>query len=185
MPDSPEIPPHVEETVAAIAELHAAHYRDAAASQRFVSLATAAIARPLTLAVIATAAAGWLAFNVWLEAQGRSAPDPFPFPLLSMMVSTTALFITAMVLIAQRHDDELATRREQLTLELAILAERKTAKIIALIEEQRREHPDLRSRRDKVAEAMAEPADPQIVLEAIRAAHENPPADEGEAGEGL
>ena len=29
-------PPHVEETVAAIAELHAAHYREAGALQKFV-----------------------------------------------------------------------------------------------------------------------------------------------------
>jgi uncharacterized membrane protein len=75
-----------------------------------------------------------------------------------------------MVLIAQRHDDELSTRREQLTLELAILAERKTAKIIAFLEEFRRNDPHQSDRRDHVAEAMAEAADPQIVLEAIKAA---------------
>ena len=38
-----------------------------------------------------------------------------------------------MILITQRHDDEMATRREQITLELAILSEQKSAKIIALL----------------------------------------------------
>jgi uncharacterized membrane protein len=174
MPEAPDLPAHVEETIAQIAELHTAHYREAAAAQRFVTFATATFARPRTLVAIAIAIAAWLALNVWLEAHGRLAPDPFPFPLLSFMVSTLALFVAAMVLIAQRHDDELATRREQLTLEVAILAERKTAKIIALLEEFRRNDPHQSDRRDHIAEALAEPADPQVVLEAIKAAHETP-----------
>ena len=179
MPDAPDVPPHVEETVAAIAELHAAHYRRAAAAQRLAIFAAATLARPRTLGVLAAGVAGWLALNIWLEAHGAAAPDPFPFPLLSMMVSTAALFITAMVLIAQRHDDQLATLREQLTLELAILAERKSAKIIALLEEMRLHDPNLVNRRDQVAEAMAEPADTQVVVDAIKAAHQSPAAPEG------
>jgi len=180
MPEATDVPPHVEETVAAIAELHAAHYRDAAASQRFIIFATRTFARPRTLAALAIAIAGWLALNIWLDAHGAPAPDPFPFQLLSMMVSMVALFVTTMVLIAQRHDDELATRREQLALELAVLAERKTAKIIALLDEFRLNDPNQSNRRDHVAEALAQPADPQIVLEAIKAAHEPAPAREKE-----
>ena len=68
-----------------------------------------------------------------------------------------------MILIVQRHDDELSARREQLTLELAILSEQKTAKIIALLEEFRRNDPHQSNRRDEVAEALAQPSDPQVV----------------------
>ncbi len=75
-----------------------------------------------------------------------------------------------MILITQRHDDELATHREQLTLELAILSEQKSAKIIALLEEFRRNDPNQDDHRDKAAEALAQPADPQVVLDAILAA---------------
>src|SRR5271166_1923920 len=123
MSDAPNVPPLVEESVAAIAELHAAHYREAGALQRTVSGATSAVARPGTLIVITVAIAGWAALNFALPAFGRAAPDPFPFPLLAAAVSTLALYLAAMILIAQRHDDELATRRDQLTLELAILSE--------------------------------------------------------------
>jgi uncharacterized membrane protein len=168
MAEGPSAPPHVEESVAALAELHVAHYREAPAEQRFVTAATAMIARPRTLAVLAGAVAAWLVLNIGLEASGRAAPDPYPFSLLSAMVSTVALFVTTMVLIAQRHDDELATRREQLTLEVAILTEQKSAKIIALLEEFRRADPNQSNRRDRVAVALAEPADPQVVLDAIR-----------------
>ena len=165
------VPPHVEETVAAIAEVHAAHYREAGPAQRLVSGATATIAQPATLALITTAVAGWIVLNLALSASGWRAPDPFPFPLLSAAVATGALYLTVMILIAQRHDDELANRRDQLTLEIAILAEQKTAKIIALLEEFRRNDPHQSDDRDTIAEALAEPADPQAVLNAIKAAH--------------
>ena len=178
--DDQALPPHVEESVAAIAELHMAHYRGAGAAQRFVAAATAAVARPATLALITAAVAGWIVLNLALMALGWRAPDPFPFPLLSATVSTGALYLAAMILIAQRHDDELATRRDQLTLELAILAERKSAKIIALLEEYRRNDWRQSDDRDKVAEALAEPSDPDAVLHAIKAAHgETPPRESG------
>ena len=61
---------------------------------------------------------------------GHAAFDPYPFPLLSTAVSTVGLYLAAMILITQRHDDEMATRREQITLELAVLSEQKSAKIM-------------------------------------------------------
>ena len=100
---------------------------------------------------------------------GRAALDPFPFPLLSAAVSTVGFYLAAMILISQRHDDEMATRGEQMTLELAILGEQKSAKIISLLEEFRRNDPNQGDDRDEVAEALAKPADAQVVLDAIRA----------------
>jgi len=165
------VPPHVEESVAAIVELHRSHFRNAGRAQRLVSTATAAVSRPWTLAVIAVAVFGWVAFNQVVAARGGVAPDPFPYPLLSLAVSAGGLLLAAMILIAQRHDDELATLRDQVTLELAILAEHKTAKLIALLEEMRRNAPDLEDRRDEMAEALAEPSNTSAVISAIEAAH--------------
>jgi uncharacterized membrane protein len=174
METGPDVPRHVEESVAAIAALHHSHLRKAGSGQRLVATATAAVARPSTLTVIAVAIVGWMGLNFALEADGRAAPDPYPFPLLALAVSTGGLLLAAMILIAQRLDDELAIQRDQLTLELAILAEQKTAKVIALIEELRRADPLVANRRDTVAEALAEPADPTVVLHAIRTAHDKP-----------
>ncbi len=177
---SGDAPPHVEETVAAIAELHAAHYREAGALQKFVSVTTGVVARPRTLIVIAVVTVAWLAVNLGLPALGWRAPDPFPFPLLATIASTLSLILAAIILIAQRHDDELATRRDQLTLEIAILSEQKSAKIIALLEEFRRNDPNQSDERDRVAEALAEPSDPKAVLGAIGAAH----GESGTRGQG-
>jgi hypothetical protein len=70
--------------------------------------------------------AGWVALNLVLPEFGRTAFDPFPFPLLSAAVSTIGLYLAAMILMTQRHDEEMATRREQITLEPAILSEQKS-----------------------------------------------------------
>jgi uncharacterized membrane protein len=164
------LPHHLEDTVATIAALHAAHNREAHALQKAVSRATGGIARPVTLILITVAIAGWVMLNLALTTFGHAALDPFPFPLMSAAVSTIGLYLAAMILITQRHDDEMATRREQITLELAILSEQKSAKIIALLEEFRRNDPNQGDDRDEVAEALAEPADAQVVLDAIRAA---------------
>ena len=58
---------------------------------------------------------------------------------------------------------QLAEHREQMTLELVILSEQKLAKIIQLLEESRRDNPLLDNRVDASADAMATPADPQLL----------------------
>jgi hypothetical protein len=61
----------------------------------------------------------------------------------------------------------LADRRARLILELALLADKKSAKIIALLEEMRRDQPGIADRVDAESDAMAVPADPTSVLAAI------------------
>jgi uncharacterized membrane protein len=89
-----------------------------------------------------------------------------------------------LILGTQRRADQLASHREQLTLELAILSEQKSAKIIALLEELRRDHPEVRDRIDPEAHAMSTPADPEAVLEAIQETHSGllaaPPSPEAD-----
>jgi len=173
----PPVPHHVEEAVATIAALHAAHHREARALQKAVSKATSGIAQPATLILTTIAIGSWVILNIALPRFGHAAIDPFPFPLLSGVVSTIGLYLAAMILMTQRHDDEMATRREQITLELAILSEQKSAKIIALLEEFRHNDPNQSNQRDELAEALAQPADAQVVLEALRTAEKTKPGD--------
>ena len=176
--EASRVPHHVEDAVATIAALHAAHHREARALQKAISRATSGIAQPGTLILITLAIAIWVTFNL-LPEFGRAALDPFPFPLLATIVSTIAIYLATMILMTQRHDDEMATRREQITLELAILSEQKSSKIIALLEEFRHNDPNHGDHRDEVAEALAEPADAQVVLNAIQAAEKADSEQEG------
>jgi uncharacterized membrane protein len=119
---------------------------------------------------LSTAIASWVTLNHVLPEFGRAALDPFPFPLLATAVSTAVPLSCRNDPYTQRHDDAMATRREQITLELAILSEQKSAKIMGLLEELRRNDQNQGNDRDEVAEAMAQPANAQVVLDAIRAA---------------
>ena len=93
----------------------------------------------------------------------------------------TALFIAVLILITERREIELSELREQLTLELAMLGEQKAAKTIALLEELRRDLPNVRNRRDPEAEDLATPADPEAVIEALKATQMEDP-DVGQIG---
>ena len=85
------------------------------------------------------------------------------------MATLAAFFITLLILTAQRHANELADKRAQLTLLIALLNEKKSAKIIELLEEQRRDNPFLTSRVDAQAAEMARAADPTEVFEQLEA----------------
>jgi uncharacterized membrane protein len=178
---TPILPAHIETTVQAIAEVHLQHQRGAAPLQRAVDKVTSVVARPRFIMAMTLVIVAWVAVNLTLAVQGQRPFDAPPFQWLQDLGTGVALYITVLILITQRRENLLADRREQLTLELAILSEQKTAKIIQLLEEMRRELPGLDNRIDIEAEEMSRPADPQAVLDAIAKTHEPEAADEYEA----
>ncbi len=161
-------PTHTETTVQDIARVHSEHFDNAAPLQRAVNALTRWIGRPSVLVGLALAIALWTVSNLGMGWLGLTPIDPAPFAGLQAVATLASLGVSVMILASSRHADELATNREQVTLELSFLAERKTAKIIALLEEMRRDSPALHDRSDDDAEAMALPADPEHVLQAIR-----------------
>ncbi len=170
--DTPILPAHIEDTVQSIARLHAEHYQQATRLQRIVDRMTALMGRPSFVGLLTVAVLVWVLGNLGAAWAGWEPVDPPPFAWLGGVVSLTALYMTALILATQRREDQLAGHREQLTLELAILGEQKSAKIIKLLEEMRRDDPSLRNRVDHEATAMSMPADPQAVLDAIKDSHE-------------
>jgi uncharacterized membrane protein len=172
---TPILPAHIEETVQAIARLQTQHDSQATAIDRLMERLTATIGRPAFLAWLGLAVIGWTFANLVAPGLGHPAIDPPPFAWLQGAISLSALCVTVIILTTQRRADRLSGLREQLTLELAILGEQKTAKVIDLLEESRRDNPLLADRVDPEAEDMAKPADPETVLDAIASA----PAPEG------
>jgi len=168
MPDASIPPPHIEGTVRAIARLRKDHDRRATAFQRTLDRITARAGSPGFVILLSTLVVMWVAVNWLLLALGTEPIDRPPFFWMQGAVALAALYMTALILTTQRRENELASHHEQLTLELAILSEQKSAKIIALLEELRQDHPEIRNRVDKEAAAMSAPADPHSVLEAIK-----------------
>ncbi|HEY3639342.1 MAG TPA: DUF1003 domain-containing protein [Rhizomicrobium sp.] len=173
--DDKALPGHVDETVQAIARLHHAHARSATRAERILEVMMSLLARAALAGALTLFVAGWIGTNIVL---GRRAFDALPFPLLGMLLSLFAVYMTVIILIVQRRAQQLGDHREQLMLQLALLSDQKTAKLIALIEELRRDDPLIKDRADRQAEELTRPVDPDIVLEAIRDVHEQAPAED-------
>ena len=77
--------------------------------------------------------------------------------------------MTTMVLTMQNGQGRHAEQRSHLGLQVNLLAEQKIAKLIALLEELRRDLPIVRDRKDSIAEAMAEQFNPHAVISALEA----------------
>ena len=120
------------------------------------------------IAVILLIAAAWIGLNLALPALGWLPLDPAPFFWLQGAVAFTALMMTVLILTTQRREDQLIELREQLILQLAIIADQKAAKTIELLESLRRDLPSVRNRRDSTAEVLSAPADPGMVAEALK-----------------
>jgi len=161
------LPDHVETTIRAIADLQARHQRRSTPSQRAFTIIAGVVARPRFIGVVTLAILVWTSVNLAAGRLGLRPWDPPPFNWLQGIVSVAALYTTVVILIAQKREDELSTLREQLTLELAILSEQKSAKTIQLLETLRRDMPSVPNRVDLEASAMSESADPISVADAL------------------
>ena len=182
MPESAQstqiFPPHIEDTVEAIAQLHSDHYEQSTPQQKVIDRLTARAGRPEFVIALTLIVVAWVVLTVVLLVLGRKPFDEPPFFWMQGVIGLGALYMTLLILATQRREDELASRREQLTLQLGILSEQKAAKIIELLEELRRDLPMLHNRDDHVAMAMSVPADPQAVLEAIKNRSSDPMSPE-------
>ena len=172
MPESDDlasIPPiHIEETIKAIARLHAEHRANATRYQRAVERVTSLLGHPGFLIAVTVFVVVWISLNSVAPVLGYRPLDPPPFFWLTGFASLASLYLVVVIVTTQRRDDRLARHRELLTLELTILTEQKSAKAIALLEELRRDSPHIHDRFDPQADVMAKPADPQTVLDAIK-----------------
>jgi uncharacterized membrane protein len=178
------LPTHLEETVQSIARLHADHAREASLYQRSIERLIDQFSRPAAVAVICGAIACWVAANLLLMHAGRRAFDAPPFPYLEGLATVTALVMTVLILTSQRHENRLAERRAQLTLEFAMVAEQKIAKVIELLDAQRRGQARPEEHADPEAAAMAKPADAHAIFHAVKETHDEMLAGSGERDPG-
>ena len=159
------LPPHVEETVRAVEQLRVEHHTSATPIERVLDRVKTQIGAPVFTVIVIGLVSVWIGANVALRERAWDAP---PFPYLELTLSALAFFVTILILSTQKRADVLASHREQLILQLAFVSEQKTAKIIELLEELRRDSPQLKDRVDRVADQMIESVDPQAVSRALR-----------------
>ena len=166
-------PTHLEETLRTINRLRIEHHQSATPLQRSIDNITALLGRPQFIGVLTVIVVGWIGLNLLCASFGHRVIDPPPFSLLWGAISLVSLYMVVLILMTQQREEQIAQHHEKLILELLILSEQKTAKIIQLLEESRRDNPLIHNRVDRDADDMAQPADPSSVLDAIRNIHAN------------
>ncbi len=79
----------------------------------------------------------WFVAWISLHQTGIVDFDPYPFGLLTMIVSLEAIFFSLFVLIAQNRQAELADKRAKLDLQVNLIAEREVTKLVSMVQEIR------------------------------------------------
>ncbi|HKZ05081.1 MAG TPA: DUF1003 domain-containing protein [Methylomirabilota bacterium] len=74
----------------------------------------------------------WIVINLGM-APGVAVFDPYPFSLLTMVVSLEAIFVTIGVLISQNRMARQADRRAHLDLQINLLAEQESTATLRLL----------------------------------------------------
>ncbi len=75
--------------------------------------------------------AGWLLWNS--GAFGFKPVDPYPFGLMTFIVSLEAIFLSIFVLMAQKRESAIAELREELGLQVSLRVEQEITKTLQLV----------------------------------------------------
>jgi uncharacterized membrane protein len=73
----------------------------------------------------------WIPWNLGML--GLKPFDPFPFGLLTMIVSLEAIFLTIFVLMSQKRESRIAELREEVMLQVSLRMEQEVTKTLQLV----------------------------------------------------
>lgn len=161
------VPSTVHQNIQALEAYYAREAQRMRPAQRILERLSAALGRPWFLGFILAFVSCWIVWNVFCGRLGIQPFDPPPFPALEGIVSLIALLVTTILLTGQNRLAKLERRREQLELQVNILTEQKTTKLVTLIEELRRDLPMVRDRHDPDAASLQQPTDAASILSAL------------------
>lgn len=106
-------------------------------------------------------------FTIWLLINTGTIPiipifDPFPFILLTMIVSLEAIFLTVIVLLSQNRQGLVNSLREELDLQVNLLSERELTKTLSLLSDIHR-HLGIKRDADPELESMLKDIDTSYI----------------------
>jgi len=166
--ESTELVDIVGENIESIVDLHMRAEKRVSHHQRLIETVTANLGRPRFFYLILLFVATWIGVNLLLPHLGIKSFDPAPFSWLQGIVGLSALLMTTVILITQNRYGKLDDLRMHLNLQVNLLIERKVTKLVDLVEELRRDMPQVENRHDPQAEAMKEPVNPHEVVKNLR-----------------
>jgi uncharacterized membrane protein len=157
----------IEESIAAVHDFYTQEEARRSASQRYAETLSNFVGRPAILIFSVVFVVLWLAANYGLHALNHKPFDEAPFHWLQGIIALAALLTTVAVLIKQTRIEKVSEQRDHLDLNISLLIEQKTAKLIHLLEELRRDLPNVKDRHDSGAIMMQTAMSPERVLAAL------------------
>ena len=157
----------ISQNIEAVLEFYARENNKISRSQRILEQISLFIGQPVFLGIILLFVAIWMVANTVLSLFSMSEFDPAPFNWLQGIISLSALLISTVVLSKQNRLAKLAEQRAHLDLKVTLLTEQKAAKLIDLMEELRRDLPNVRNRHDSEAVELQQSMNPDLVLAAL------------------
>lgn len=157
----------IGQNIEAVSDFYTREERKISRSQRFLERISRFAGQPLFLGLILMFVALWVMANLLLRHLGRTEFDPAPFYWMQGIIGLAALLTATVVLTKQDRLAKLEEQRAHLDLKLTLLTEQKTAKLIDLLEELRRDLPNVKDRHDPEAAELQQPMNPDLVLAAL------------------
>jgi uncharacterized membrane protein len=157
----------ITQNIEAVLDFYAREDQKISRSQRMLESVSMFIGQPVFLGFILLFVALWMLANDAMRQFGAAEFDPAPFFWLQGILGLGALLTTTVVLIKQNRLARLAEQRAHLDLKVTLLTEQKAAKLIDLLEELRRDLPNIRNRHDPEAAVLQQSMNPDLVLAAL------------------
>ncbi|MBK9061951.1 MAG: DUF1003 domain-containing protein [Acidobacteria bacterium] len=155
------------QNIETVLDFYAREEQKMSPSQRLLERISHLVGQPLFLGFILAFVALWVVVNVALRGLGMVQIDPAPFFWLQGIVGLGALLTATVVLSRQNRLARLEEQRAHLDLKVTLLTEQKAAKLIALLEELRRDLPNVGNRHDPEAVALRQSMNPDLVRAAL------------------
>jgi len=160
-------PDLTSQNIEAVLEFYTREEQKISRSQRILERISNFIGQPVFFGFILLFVALWMLANDALRQLGKGEFDPAPYFWLQGMLGLGALLTATAVLIKQNRLGKLEEQRAHLDLKVTLLTEQKAAKLIDLVEELRRDLPNVRDRHDPEAAAMKQSMNPDLVRAAL------------------
>jgi uncharacterized membrane protein len=118
----------------------------------------------------------WFSLWLWVNTESKFglAFDPFPYPLLSTVVSLESIFLSLFILMSQNRSSVQADQRNHLDLQINLLSEEENTKMLQMLQAIC-EHHNLAVGKDPETTAMAKRTEIGEVLSELQ---EHLPASE-------
>jgi uncharacterized membrane protein len=157
----------LSQNIAVLRDVRARDERERSRQQRVADAITSFAGSMRSVYLHALVFGAWLLLNSGVLSEGLVF-DPYPFVMLAMFASVEAIFLSTFVLVSQNRQAELSSRRDELELQINLLAEHEVTQLITLVDDIA-QHLGV-PRRTQITEPLKQTVPPDRVLTEIEKA---------------